>query len=290
MKQPDRKMEIYVRRLLGDEGKPSEMERLLIYLRDNCGQQGLLKEIGHFIAHARERDKGISTETARAFGAAVLFHAPRLMQKPPRAVDLSNLPECTPDYLRYSARQLGYKKIAREANLSVKYVKMALEDLVARLELNPDGSWALRAVESYDQLNVLKVAVSYLSSPYPLQFDDFKQQFLTALRTVSLISKQQEKDEGGKLATKAAIVALSSIHNSILVVGGYLRVPVRLAKSEDGCIHAFMMVKVPREAHVVASLFSTPLMAVDHAALLELDNTYDGEIEVTDDWNLAAML
>jgi hypothetical protein len=112
---PDPKSRARVERLIRGTFRPDDLMLLFVYARDHCDGRESVAEIGHFVAHHHERDKGITTRATRQFFVTVRFHAPRFAPGGPHPLNAEKLPSVTPDYLRSAALRIDSKHIRRSA-------------------------------------------------------------------------------------------------------------------------------------------------------------------------------
>src|SRR5258705_11504652 len=98
---PDQKSRARVQRLLTGTFRPDDLTGLFLYARDHCDGREPVAEIGHFVAHHNERDKGIVTRATRDWFTTMRFHMSRF-QRPDGSLDLDpqRMPSVTRDYFR----------------------------------------------------------------------------------------------------------------------------------------------------------------------------------------------
>jgi hypothetical protein len=78
---PDPKSRARVQRLLSGTFRPDDLTGLFLYARDHCDGRESVAEIGHFVAHHNERDRGIVTRSTRDWFAMARFHMPRFQNQ-----------------------------------------------------------------------------------------------------------------------------------------------------------------------------------------------------------------
>lgn len=139
----DAKSRARVQRLLGGGFRPDDLTGLFLYARDRCDGREPVAEIGHFVAHHHEREKGITTRATREWYAVARFHGVKFGPGGPYALHSDKLPSETSDYLRAAARRMDGKHLRRDAGVSRAEAHNILSKLADRLTKNPNGTYAL---------------------------------------------------------------------------------------------------------------------------------------------------
>lgn len=73
----DAKSRAKVQRLLSEDFRPSDLADLFLFTRDHCDGRESVVDIGDFVAHHDERDRGIITRSTREWFAVARYHASR---------------------------------------------------------------------------------------------------------------------------------------------------------------------------------------------------------------------
>src|SRR5262245_5251242 len=106
----DAKSRARVERLLSNRFRQDDLTGLFLYARDHCDGRESVTDIGDFIAHHNERNKGIVTRSTRDWFTVVRFHMRRFVP-PNTQLDSQNMPGVTREYFRIAVDRLGPKTI-----------------------------------------------------------------------------------------------------------------------------------------------------------------------------------
>jgi hypothetical protein len=129
----------YVERLLRGEFNLGEVMQLLLYARERSEGRHSVKEIGDFIAHINERQRGAVVQEARNFFSFLRFRA----QHPRSRIGLNSLPADTPSILRESMRRAEPAHLKKLTRLNKSQARTALEGFLGKLEFKNIGLLAL---------------------------------------------------------------------------------------------------------------------------------------------------
>jgi hypothetical protein len=114
-----------VERLLSGPFRPDDLLKLFALLRLQSYGMQTVQEIGHFAAHAAERDRGISTDMAKGFFDILRFQGFAIENKHP--LDLTNLPAKFARMLSANFNRFEGKEIAEAAKIRTKSVTPAFK-------------------------------------------------------------------------------------------------------------------------------------------------------------------
>src|SRR4051812_33243829 len=99
-KLEDDRHRFMVLRLLRGEFRAQYFIELYLYARDRCDGRETVRDIGDFIAHRNERDKGFITDRVRDAHIVSRYMFPKLSLGKPNGVDeLRSLPGNTKEFL-----------------------------------------------------------------------------------------------------------------------------------------------------------------------------------------------
>jgi hypothetical protein len=140
-----------VERMLAGEFNPEGLDRLLTNLRFKSYGAASLAEVGHFLAHNDERDKGPITQEARDFFAVMRFHLPVLGAE----TDLSNMPTSFAPAMRATFRQLDDQYTKRNVGLKKKVAEHVLKGALDKYAPRPGGRLAPTSDLTSDERAVL---------------------------------------------------------------------------------------------------------------------------------------
>src|SRR5688572_17242104 len=81
-----------------------DLTTLFLALRDRAGGRQSIVDVGDFVAHREERNKGYVTRAVRDFFVRIRFHVETLEH----SIAIYNLPPYTAELLEASARHVDY--------------------------------------------------------------------------------------------------------------------------------------------------------------------------------------
>jgi len=135
----DPKSRARVERLLRGEFRPDDLTQLFLYARDHCDGREPVADIGHFVAHHNERDRGIITRSTREWFAVARYHFPRFEPGRFNRIDAQTLPAAAQDYFKIAVNRIDAKSIREKTGLRRADTYKIMLDLSGRLTRNADG-------------------------------------------------------------------------------------------------------------------------------------------------------
>jgi hypothetical protein len=147
-------------RVLNGPFRPDDLLRLFAALRLQSYGMQTVQEIGHFAAHATERDRGISTEMAKGFFDVLRFQGFGIENK--HHLDLANLPAGFTRMLSANINRFEIREIAEAAKIQPKTVAHVFKSLLKKLPQNAAGGHGLAKGGSLttEELAILQFLVS----------------------------------------------------------------------------------------------------------------------------------
>jgi hypothetical protein len=279
---PDPKSRARVQRLLSGVFRPDDLTGLFLYARDHCDGRESVAEIGHFVAHHNERDRGIVTRSTREWFATARFHMFRFHDST-RDLDPNRMPSATPDYLRIR-RGIG-RKGAREFQV--------LNDLADRLLPNPDGTWRLPAL-THAEASLLQAVCSVLVSKPAFEADRLCSDFFATLKSNGLIVKNELAQHKESFSVLIKLYAISVMHNCVVQVGDGTKSQLR-ARAEQKSRTISVSAGVPDTINPSNITLASPMFYMNadpadhcHPELL-IDSDWDFEIELNENRQLARL-
>jgi hypothetical protein len=131
--------------MIAGDFRPDDLTHLFLFARDRCDGRESVREIGDFIAHHAEREKGILTRTTRDWFAIALFSAWRLA--PGRGpVDPQNLPVVFPDHLWATYRRANTKSLRAACGLSQTKAAKLLQSAITKFTKSGAETYALTGI------------------------------------------------------------------------------------------------------------------------------------------------
>lgn len=197
---------------------------LFLYAREHSDGHEAVADIGHFTAHRHERDRGITSRSARewALQARVLFAVLDANSR----VDGDRLPPDTKDYLRIAASRIGPTHFKRTAGISFSRARSSLSSLSDRLTKNADGTWKLPTNITEDELAAFRCAFSVIVAKSAFEPETLVTGFLNILKSAELLSKDEIREHWRKLSEIIQLFAISVMHNATVCMSDGTRLPI----------------------------------------------------------------
>lgn len=215
----DAKSRARVSRLLSGDFRPDDLTHLFLYARDHCDGRASVAEIGHFVAHHSERNKGIVTRSTRDWDTVARYHMSRFGPGGPHPLDGRAMPNATKQYFRIAATRIDPKKIRSDTGLSRADAHARLRDLAERIQQNPDGTWALPNIISQAEITLVECVSSYLVVRPAFEAEHLVRDFLATLKSNGLITKDELRTRSAAVSSLILLYAVSAMHNCVIQIG-----------------------------------------------------------------------
>ncbi|RVO95009.1 hypothetical protein [Sinorhizobium meliloti] len=292
---PDPKSRLRVERLLRGDFRPDDLTGLFLYARDHCDGREPVAEIGHFVAHHHERNRGLITRATREWCAVARFHLYQFGPDGKSGFDARRMPPATRDYFKIAAKRLGPKVIMRDTKLRQAEAHAMMQTLADRLTQNADGTWALPEPSSQTELDLLKCICSYLVVQPAFDGDRLFDDFIATLKSNALITKEEIRENSESLKVLVQLYAVAAMHNCIVQLDEVSTVRLRgTAEHRKIEVNAPISVYFPgwdRELVNACAIFCIP--DIDSAAYCHPDllanKDWDFELEVGPDRRLSPL-
>lgn len=225
----DTAMRARMERLLRGEFHPEDLTRLFIYARDRNDGRECIEEIGDFVAHQSERDKGLITNAMKQWFLAVQFVVGQRGK-----YDLRSLPANFPDVMRASFALLPHLVIKEKAGMSKVAAKKVLPALIEKLVRNSDGTFSLtpqtHTMEEFKLAGCLSTMLAFAPA-----FDDKRlfSDFSACLKSLGILRKG-DFTAFEKLGPVMSLFAIAAMHKSVVHVGGGASVTIRARVRKGG--------------------------------------------------------
>jgi hypothetical protein len=188
-----------VERLLYGDFTLDDLTRIFLFLRERSYGRKTVREIGDFVAHLGERDRGVTTDLARDFFKVLRFMIPLMNQSNPQIT-------LEPEVLIATFATIGMEQIRIETKMKPKVAKRVFQSLLEKAKgvLGVDKSVTLTGQES--ALARLLVSRFTVTSA----FDDkrLNKEFCECLEKAKLL----HSNERGLLKTKEPLIALFALY------------------------------------------------------------------------------
>jgi hypothetical protein len=263
-------------RLIKDYGPIAEdLDRLFLWLRQQPMVRLSIRDVGDFVAHSDERNRGLALSHARALYDTNSYHYNMQNDLPVSRDELI-------DQMR-AAQLLGPPDILRErVNLSSDEARDVLATIIPKLETNPDGELQFRPQLSERERNLYDYYRGLLAWRPAYDEDSLIDDFVFVLRHHGLVEEDEEdalRQQGGFLA----MYVLTRMHLAVLDFGANkqkIKLHVGLQFKQFGIRYLAIYMAIPLPAHApththLQPLFETHCIAfepnVDGLAMLMLD-------------------
>jgi hypothetical protein len=216
----DPKSKARVERLLRGDFRPDDLMNLFLFARDHCDGRETVAEIGHFVAHHTERDKGIITRLTREWVADVRYHLS--VYGPtgqPGPFDAQRMPPATRDYFRIAVNRVDAKLILEKTGLRRAAADRLMLNLADRITQNADGTWQLPAAMTTAEISLVECVSSTMVARPAFQADRLFDDFSATLKSNGLITREQIRAHSEDLRTIIQLYAVTAMHNCVIQIG-----------------------------------------------------------------------
>jgi hypothetical protein len=290
---PDPKSKARVDRLLRGEFRPDDLTSLFLYGRDHADGREAVIEIGDFIAHHDERDRGIVTRSTREWFAVVRYHMSRFRPDGVQPFNARMMPSATPDYFKIAVNRLGAETIQKVTGLRKKKADEMMQKILPRLVRNSDGTWSLPADLSKSEVDLIVCVSSEIVVKPAFSPERICDDFLAMLRSNALISKEDERAHAAALRVLIQLCAIAAMHHCIVQVGDGTTVQLN-ARPEPAAKQIKVEAAVPHpevnNTALVCSMFTADLDPAVHChEALAAGQDWNFEIELAPDRRLSRL-
>jgi hypothetical protein len=283
-----------VERLLRGDFRTDDLTRLFLYVRDRCDGRESVQEIGDFVAHHEEREKGIVTQTTRDWFSIASYLG--FLQFNDKQIDLWNLSPEFPEFLAAALRR-GSPIVHETTGITRREAQKLLPDVVKNFDVHPTtGMLSVSIRHSWRELKLIEALTTHLV--VRSAFDDSRlyDDFCNTLTKLGLLEKKELKSF---MRWKPAITlfAVALMHNSVVVMPGGTRIRLIAAAHPGGYIAVSAPIPVPATGLIGAdhvrlssAIFSTSLDATFcEPELLVKPQDWDHDIELTQNIRLGRL-
>lgn len=138
---PDARSRARVERLLRGEFRPDDIASLFLFARDHCDGRETVSDIGDFVAHHSERDRGIVTRLTREWFATARYYAASLRPNAPPHFDGQKLPPVTQEYFKIAVNRIPAQIIREKTGFRREVAYKIMLSVASRLNQNANGTW-----------------------------------------------------------------------------------------------------------------------------------------------------
>jgi hypothetical protein len=288
---PDQGLRARVIRLLRGEFRADDLTRLFLYARDRCDGRESVQEVGDFVAHHDERNKGIVTRTVRDWFAITTFKMPNGLRQ-----DLSwnLLPSNFPSFLSAMSRRLSHTVIKRDAGLSGAEAAKMISVINKKFAMNADGTLTVTNKHTPKEMKVMECFMNYIPVLTAFTGDRLFDDFAGTLRSHALLEKSELR-KFAELKPAVMLFAITVMHRCLVVLDDGAITQLEASPSASG-ISVNALVPVvnhgqPNEVRVASPIFTADLETEQYCdpSLLSNAHSWDFELEVTADVRLGRL-
>jgi hypothetical protein len=282
---PNAALRARVERLLGGDIRLDDLSAIFLDIRTNCPSESV-REIGDFIAHNADRNKGIITTTVQDWAITWEFQNWVRQNNFGNPADLSRRPSNYPQVLKSSFRQMDESIIKERTGLTLSAARRALNTITKHFLKNDDGTLRYIGSPTHPEYKLMALLSTVMVSRAAFTDDSLFADFKARLRYLGALRKP-EADQLDPLKQTIALFAMSKMHNVELRAPG---VGSKLIAKINAPIGGGWM-NVGAEGTLPTRLFATSLSAEDccEADLLGIAQPWNCEIELTPKLKLAKL-
>jgi hypothetical protein len=289
----DAKSRARIERMIAGNFRPDDLMHLFLYARDHCDGREAVVDVGDFIAHHSERDKGLITRSTREWFAVARFHWATYNPGQPRQIDGQKMPPATRDYFLIAVNRIDPASIRKATGLNRSNASQSMNQLAERLTKNADGTWALPADLSGTEQSLVECVVSLMVVRGAFEPDRLFDDFLATLKSNGLITKEEIRRYRDDLHALVQLYAVSVMHNCVIQIGDgtttQLKARAEVGSNEIAVNAAVPMVNMPG-VFLSASMFTAKLDPNIHCHPdLLAQRDWNFEIEVAPDKRLSPL-
>lgn len=290
----DAKSRARVVRLLGDNFRPDDIGNLFLFARERCDGRQSVTDIGDFVAHHNERNKGVITDHVRGWATTARFFLETFTPNGPRRPHARfRMPSYLPRFLRASVTNIGPRHIRQKTGMSQVEAQSIIEKVLERVTKNEDGSWAIPAELTPREESVLACVMSVMVVKPVFTAEKLCDDFRSTLKSNGLISKEELRTHTARLDTIVQLFAISIMHKSEIVLEDGSRIVLKAHIEEDSIsVGAAVPVDLqnPKKFFVNANIFQSKLEPSDFCDAFLLENlNWEFDIELNPGMKIAPL-
>lgn len=217
----DPKSRARLQRLLRGDFRPGDLTELFIFARDHCDRRETITEIGAFVAHHGERDRGVTTKSTRAWSASARFcWACFYSDGSRKPLNEKKMPPATKDYFQTVISPMNAKYIREGTGLLLADADKQMQSMADRLVQNPDGTWALPTILTPTQMRLIDCVCSLMAIVKPaLEATRLCDDFIATLKSNGLMTNDEVRHHKGSLCTLVQLFAVAAMHRRVIQIG-----------------------------------------------------------------------
>lgn len=276
-----------LRRLLAGSIYSDDLTNLFLFVRDKSNGLETVRDIGDFIAHQNERDRGLTTHSMRNWYEIVSFHLTRFGRGGPSPLLLDALPPNTPEYLRAVTARLAKQKVGESR--SAGRARENISRIIDNMRRNNDGTYSFIKIPSADEFDTFEQLTSTMIVEPAFEAEQLFDEFRSVLTSQKLLLAE-ELLAFDRLKNIIWLFAVTKMNNGHIRVrsGTNLRLRATGIAGSLNTIGVTVHIPIfqfhlthPRCIQIATNVFDTKLRADEHCSseLLSL-REWDFPIEV----------
>jgi hypothetical protein len=289
----DAKSRAKVQRLLGADFRPGDLGDLFLFARDHCDGRQSVTDIGDFVAHHNERDRGIITTSTRDWFTVVRYYMAVLWphNRLPVPLERARMPPATRDYFKIAANRIDAKFIREKTGLQRKDAYDRLGKIADRLVKNDDGTWALPNDLTNDETGLIECVSSLIVVKPAFEAERLIDDFVATLKSNGLITKEEVRSNKEKISVTVQLFAIAMMHNCIVQIGEGTNIQLKATPEPDlKKIYVNAAIPSPNDSRVwYSAMFTSDLDPSFHCDAGLRGQNWDFEIELAPDRRLSRL-
>ncbi len=172
----------HVQTLLSGKCDKPALSELFLFVRSRCDGRQTVQDIGDFIAHPQQRNKGITTDTVRDFFTILIFKF---------RDDNKIIPANFEEVLRALVRQIDRGILKRDTGLNKPEVEKMIPELLDLFSKNDDGTFRQIKGVSEKERRVLECLTRYVISKPAFDRIRLVREFRDTLKSHDLLEENE---------------------------------------------------------------------------------------------------
>jgi hypothetical protein len=266
----DANLRIRVERLLKGDIRIEDLTTLFLALRGRCDGREILTEMGDFVAHRDERNKGIVTQACRDYFTSLRLFLDHSSGANP--VTLDDLPSNFADALYGSFRRTDNGVIKDETGLKRSAAELLLKGILKRLLKTNDNKIFL-AWPTNDDVALINCLIRRTSGKAMFTDDMLFEEFSASLAMNGLL-KPKERRQLRLRKNAITLYAVSHMHQCVVDLGDGTKAKLFARSNIGGDCFGIVASAPVRSFTVVGAMFQTG-MNLDEACEPDLLTAVD---------------
>lgn len=292
---PDAQSRARVQRLARGDIRSDDLTRLFLFARDHCDGREPVRDVGDFVAHHSERDRGIITKSTRDWFAVARYFVPNIAAKI-TTLDPLKMPAAAKDYFEIAVNHIDAQTIRDKTGLRRSAAYALMKVIVGRLTQNADGTWALPN-RTQSEHNLINCVSSVMVVKPAFSAERLCQDFIATLKSNGLITKEEIANCAVELRNIIQLYAVAAMHHCVVQIGDGTTTQLK-AKPEPGLKQIQVLAPIPNlfpapnapVTYVATAMFTAELDPVIHCHPdLITSPEWNLEIEVAPDKRLSPL-